>query len=95
VGIKITLKGCTSAEMGPPHGQEVACVVVPLLCLVASPIDFLFSLSLTKVNSTNVLDEGLWIGGKATIRDFGIEIGTRGTQVHISVVEDRYVLLAI
>jgi hypothetical protein len=50
---------------------------------------------LTRVNSTNVLDEGLWIGGKATTRDSGIEIGTRRTQVHVPSVEDRYILLAI
>jgi hypothetical protein len=31
---------------------------------------------LTRVNSANVLDEGLWIGGKVTTRDFGSEIGT-------------------
>jgi hypothetical protein len=48
-----------------------------------------------RVNSANVLDEGLWIGGKATTRDFGSEIGTRRTQVHIPAVEDRYILLAI
>jgi hypothetical protein len=50
---------------------------------------------LTRVNSTNVLDEGLRIGGKATTRDSGIEIGTRRTQVHVPAVEDRYILLAI
>jgi hypothetical protein len=33
-------------------------------------------LYLTRVNSTNVQDEGLWIGGRATTRDSGIEIGT-------------------
>jgi hypothetical protein len=48
-----------------------------------------------RVNSANIQDEGLWIGKKATTRDFGIEIGTRHTQVHVSVVEDRYILLAI
>jgi hypothetical protein len=31
---------------------------------------------LTRVNSTNVLDEGLRIGGKASTRDSGIKIGT-------------------
>jgi hypothetical protein len=50
---------------------------------------------LTRVSSTNVLDEGLWIGGKATTRDFRIEIGTRCTQVYVPAVEDRYILLAI
>jgi hypothetical protein len=50
---------------------------------------------LTRINSANVLDEGLWIGGKATTRDSGIEIGTRCTQVHVLTVEDRYILLAI
>jgi hypothetical protein len=50
---------------------------------------------LTKVNSTNVLDEGLRIEERATTRDSGIEIGTRCTQVHVPVVEDRYILLAI
>jgi hypothetical protein len=49
----------------------------------------------TRVNSTNVLDEGLRIGGRATTRDSGIEIGTRCTQVHVPAVEDRYILLAI
>jgi hypothetical protein len=44
---------------------------------------------LTRVNSTNVLDEGLWIGGRATTRDSGIEIGIRCTQVHVPAVEDR------
>jgi hypothetical protein len=48
-----------------------------------------------RVNSANVLDEGLWIGRKATTRDSGSKIGTRRTQVHIPAVEDRYVLLAI
>jgi hypothetical protein len=50
---------------------------------------------LTKVNSTNVLDEELWIGGRATTRDSEIEIGIRCTQVHVPAVEDRYILLAI
>jgi hypothetical protein len=50
---------------------------------------------LTRVNSTNVLDEGLRIAEKATTRDSGIEIGTRCTQVHVPAVEDRYILLAI
>jgi hypothetical protein len=50
---------------------------------------------LARVKSTNILDEGLRIGGKATTRDSGIEIGTRRTQVHVPVVEDRYILLAI
>jgi hypothetical protein len=49
----------------------------------------------TRVNSTNVLDEGLRIGGRATTRDSGIEIGTRRTQVHVPAVMDRYILLAI
>jgi hypothetical protein len=35
--------------------------------------------NLTRVNSTNVLDEGLRIGGRATARDSGIKIGTRRT----------------
>jgi hypothetical protein len=48
-----------------------------------------------RVNSINVLDEGLRIGGRATTRDSGIEIGTRCTQVHVPTVEDRYILLAI
>jgi hypothetical protein len=48
-----------------------------------------------RVNSANVLDEGLLIGGKATTRDFGSEIGTRRTQIHVPAVEDRYILLAI
>jgi hypothetical protein len=50
---------------------------------------------LTRVNSANVLDEGLWIGGKATTTNSGSEIGTRRTQVHVPAVEDRYILLAI
>jgi hypothetical protein len=50
---------------------------------------------LTRVNSANILDEGLMIGGRATTRDFRIEIGTRRTQVHVSSMEDRYILLAI
>jgi hypothetical protein len=50
---------------------------------------------LTRVNSTNVQDEGLRIGGRAMTRDSGIEIGTRCTQVHVPAVEDRYILLAI
>jgi hypothetical protein len=50
---------------------------------------------LTRVNSTNILDEGLKIGGRATTRDSGIEIGTRCTQVHVPALEDRYILLAI
>jgi hypothetical protein len=50
---------------------------------------------LTRVNSTNVLDEGLWIEGRAMTRDSGIEIGTRRTQVYVPAVEDRYILLAI
>jgi hypothetical protein len=50
---------------------------------------------LTRVYSINVLDEGLWIGGRATTRDSGIEIGTRCTQVHVPAVEDRCILLAI
>jgi hypothetical protein len=50
---------------------------------------------LTRVNSANVLDEGLRIGGRAMTRDSGIEIGTRRTQVHVPMVEDRYILLAI
>jgi hypothetical protein len=49
----------------------------------------------TRVNLENVLDEGLRIGGKVTTRDSGSEIGTRRTQVHVPVVEDLYVLLAI
>jgi hypothetical protein len=49
---------------------------------------------LTRVNSANVLDEGLRIRGRATTRDSGIEIGTRCTQVHVPV-EARYTLLAI
>jgi hypothetical protein len=49
----------------------------------------------TRVNSTNVLDEGLRIREKATTRDSGIEFGTRCTQVHVPAVEDRYILLAI
>jgi hypothetical protein len=50
---------------------------------------------LTRVNSTNVLDEGLRIRGRSTTRDSGIEIGTRRTQVHVPAVEDHYNLLAI
>jgi hypothetical protein len=50
---------------------------------------------LTRVNSINVLNEGLRIGGRATTRDSGIEIGTRCTQVHVPAMEDRYILLAI
>jgi hypothetical protein len=46
-------------------------------------------------HSTNVLDERLRIGGRATTRDSGIDIGTRRTQVHVPTVEDRYILLAI
>jgi hypothetical protein len=48
-----------------------------------------------RVNSANVLDEGLRIRRRATTGDFGIEIGTRCTQVHVPIVEDRYILLAI
>jgi hypothetical protein len=48
-----------------------------------------------RVNSANVLDEGLRIEERETTRDFGIEIGTRRTQVHIPTVEDHYILLAI
>jgi hypothetical protein len=55
----------------------------------------IFEVPLTRVNSTNVLDEGLRIGGRATTRDSGIEIGTRRTQVQVPAVEDRYILLAI
>jgi hypothetical protein len=33
----------------------------------------------TRVNSTNVLDEGLRIGERAMTRDSGIEIGTQRT----------------
>jgi hypothetical protein len=33
--------------------------------------------------------------GKATTRDSGSEIGTQRIQVHVPVVEDRFVLLAI
>jgi hypothetical protein len=51
--------------------------------------------AVTRVNSTNVLDEELRIGGRATTRDSGIEIGTRYTQVHVPAVEDRYILIAI
>jgi hypothetical protein len=50
---------------------------------------------LMRVNSANVLDEGLWIGGKVITRDSGSEIGTRCTQVHVPTVKDRYILLAI
>jgi hypothetical protein len=50
---------------------------------------------LTRVNSTNVLVEGLRIGGRAMTRDSGIKIGTQRTQVHVPAVEDRYILLAI
>jgi hypothetical protein len=50
---------------------------------------------LTRVNSINVLDEGFWIGGKATTRDSGIEISARCTQFHVPAVEDLYILLAI
>jgi hypothetical protein len=53
------------------------------------------AIKVTRVNSANVLDEGLRIGGKTTTRDSGSEIGIRRTQVHIPAVEDRYVLLAI
>jgi hypothetical protein len=49
----------------------------------------------TRVNSTNILDEGLRIGERAMTRDSGIEIGTRRTQVHVPAVEDCYILLAI
>jgi hypothetical protein len=44
-------------------------------------------LPLMRVNSTNVLDEGLRIGGIATTRDSRIEIGTRCTQVHVPAKE--------
>jgi hypothetical protein len=54
-----------------------------------------FSWTVMRVNSINILDEGLRIGGKATTRDSRIEIGTRRTQVHVPSVEDRYILLAI
>jgi hypothetical protein len=50
---------------------------------------------MSRVNSANVLDEGLRIGGNVTTRDSGSEIGTRRTQVHVPAVKDRYVLLAI
>jgi hypothetical protein len=50
---------------------------------------------LMRINSTNIQDEGLRIGGRATTRDSGIEIGTRRTQIHVPAVEDRYILLAI
>jgi hypothetical protein len=46
---------------------------------------------LTRVNSINVLDEGLRIGGRPMTKDFGIEIGTQCTQVHVPVVEDCYI----
>jgi hypothetical protein len=48
-----------------------------------------------RVNSINILDEELRIGGRAMTRDFGIEIGTQCTQVHVPVVEDCYILLVI
>jgi hypothetical protein len=51
--------------------------------------------TLMRVNSANVLDEGLWIGGNATTGESESEIGTRCTQVHVPTVENRYVLLAI
>jgi hypothetical protein len=94
-GWRLRWKDARVARWARHMARKWARVVVPLLCLVASPIDFLFSLSLTRVNSANVLDEGLQIGVKATTRDFRSEIGTWGTQIHVSVVEDRYVLLAI
>jgi hypothetical protein len=50
---------------------------------------------LTRVNSANVLDKGLWIGEKATTRDSESKIGTRRTQIYVPTVEDRYVLLAM
>jgi hypothetical protein len=50
---------------------------------------------LTRVNSINVLGEELKIGGRATARDSGIEIGTWCTQVYVPAVEERYILLAI
>jgi hypothetical protein len=58
-------------------------------------LEYFLNSRLTRVNSTNVLDKGLWIGGKATTRDSGSEIGTRCTLVHVPMVEDRYILLAI
>jgi hypothetical protein len=50
---------------------------------------------LTRINSVNVLNEGLWIGGKTITRDFRNEIDTRRTQVHVPTVDDLYTLLAI
>jgi hypothetical protein len=88
------------ASEGKSHFQYLlifACLTL-LLCLTFS---FLFIKlrcskgSLTRVNSTNVLDEGLRIRERATTRDSGIEIGTRRTQVHVPAVEDHYILLAI
>jgi hypothetical protein len=58
-------------------------------------LHWLFGSYMTRVNSANVLDEELSIGGNATTRDSGSEIGTRRTQVHVSAVEDRYILLVI
>jgi hypothetical protein len=43
------------------------------------------------LNSANVLDEGLWIGGKAAM-EFRERDGTRRIQVHAPAVKDRYVL---
>jgi hypothetical protein len=62
-----------------------------------SPMDVevICNIPLMRVNSTNFLDEGLRIGGRATTRDSRIEIGTRCTHVHVPAVEDRYILLAI
>jgi hypothetical protein len=65
------------------------------LCFVTLRGIFMHFPELMRVNSTNVLDEGLRIRGRATTRDSGIEIGTRRTQVHVPAVEDRYILPAI
>jgi hypothetical protein len=65
-------------------------VYTPLLCLM-----LVTRARVTRVNSANVLYEGLRIGGRATTRDSGIEIGIRRTQFDIPAVEDRYILLAI
>jgi hypothetical protein len=76
----------TKARDPPAMRQHARTKAAPMAC---------WAKLVTRVNSANVLDEGLGIGGRATTRDSGIEIGTRCTQVHVPTVEDRYILLAI
>jgi hypothetical protein len=82
--IRLVAKGYTQKE-----GEDFFDTYSPVARLTTIQV------LLMRVNSTNVLDEGLRIGGRATTRDSGIEIGTRRTQVHVPAVEDRYILLEI